>query len=76
VRKLTLRPGCPQSYTLMSTDYAHPTRLECKRLLEDMGVAVMVQNADGMAILKCRANERRGASRAYPFLPWETAWRH
>ncbi|GAA5968961.1 hypothetical protein JCM11641_000793 [Rhodosporidiobolus odoratus] len=50
------------SYTLMSTDYAHPTRLECKRLLEAMGVAVVVQNADGMAILKCRASERRDSS--------------
>ncbi|BGO91156.1 serine/threonine-protein kinase gin4 [Rhodotorula toruloides] len=54
------------SYTLMSTDYAHPTRLECKRLLEDLGVAVMVQNADGMAILKCRANERRDSSSVGP----------
>jgi hypothetical protein len=44
----------------MSTDYAHPTRLECKRLLEAIGVSVVVQNADGMALLKCRASERRG----------------
>lgn len=50
-----------QSYTLMSTDYAHPTRLECKRLLEEMGAAVSIQNANGMAILKCRVHERRGA---------------
>jgi len=42
----------------MSTDYAHPTRLECKRLLETIGVSVVVQNADGMAMLKCRASER------------------
>ncbi|GAA6039873.1 hypothetical protein JCM8097_006773 [Rhodosporidiobolus ruineniae] len=54
------------SYTLMSTDYAHPTRLECKRLLEGMGVAVVVQNADGMAILKCRAHERRDSSSVGP----------
>lgn len=46
----------------MSTDYAHPTRLECKRLLEAIGVSVVVQNAEGMALLKCRASERRGAS--------------
>ncbi|BGP15692.1 serine/threonine-protein kinase gin4 [Rhodosporidiobolus nylandii] len=50
------------SYTLMSTDYAHPTRLECKRLLEGLGVAVVVQNADGMAVLKCRASERRDST--------------
>jgi hypothetical protein len=54
-----------QSYTLMSTDFAHPTRLECKRLLESMGVSVVVQNADGMAILKCRASEKRGASLSF-----------
>ncbi|GAA5901739.1 hypothetical protein JCM6882_006054 [Rhodosporidiobolus microsporus] len=54
------------SYTLMSTDYAHPTRLECKRLLEGMGVAVVVQNADGMAILKCRVSEKRDSSSVGP----------
>jgi len=46
----------------MSTDYAHPTRLECKRLLESIGVSVVVQNSEGMALLKCRITERRGAS--------------
>lgn len=45
----------------MSTDNAHPTRLACKKLLESMGVSVAVQNADGMAILKCRVHELRGA---------------
>ena len=50
----------------MSTDYAHPTRLECKRLLEAIGVSVVVQNADGMALLKCRASERRGESSPRP----------
>ncbi|GAA5890492.1 hypothetical protein JCM5296_005062 [Sporobolomyces johnsonii] len=50
------------SYTLMSTDNAHATRLECKRLLESMGVAVIVQNADDMPVLKCRASERRDSS--------------
>lgn len=50
----------------MSTDYAHPTRLECKRLLEEMGAAVVVQNADGMAILKCRVHERRGMLASFP----------
>ncbi|GAA5963658.1 hypothetical protein JCM3765_003535 [Sporobolomyces pararoseus] len=54
------------SYTLMSTDYAHPTRLECKRLLEAIGVSVVVQNADGMALLKCRASERRDSSSVGP----------
>ncbi|GAA5881930.1 hypothetical protein JCM16303_003472 [Sporobolomyces ruberrimus] len=54
------------SYTLMSTDYAHPTRLECKRLLEAIGVSVVVQNAEGMALLKCRASERRDSSSVGP----------
>ncbi|GAA6013986.1 hypothetical protein JCM10207_000196 [Rhodosporidiobolus poonsookiae] len=54
------------SYTLMSTDFAHPTRLECKRLLEGLGVGVVVQNADGMAILKCRVSERRDSSSVGP----------
>jgi hypothetical protein len=44
----------------MSTDNAHPTRLACKKLLENIGVNVVVQNADGMAVLKCRASELRG----------------
>ncbi|GAA6064411.1 hypothetical protein JCM10212_001235 [Sporobolomyces blumeae] len=54
------------SYTLMSSDYAHPTRLECKRLLENIGVSVIVQNADGMAMLKCRASERRDSTSTGP----------
>ncbi|GAA5855207.1 hypothetical protein JCM8547_008984 [Rhodosporidiobolus lusitaniae] len=54
------------SYTLMSTDFAHPTRLECKKLLEGMGVSVVVQNSDGMAILKCRASEKRDSSSVGP----------
>lgn len=49
-----------QNYTLMSTDNAHPTRLACKKLLESMGVSVAVQNADSLAILKCRVHELRG----------------
>ncbi|GAA5837980.1 hypothetical protein JCM9279_004092 [Rhodotorula babjevae] len=54
------------SYTLMSTDYAHPTRLECKRLLESIGVSVVVQNSEGMALLKCRITERRESSSVGP----------
>ncbi|GAA5881260.1 hypothetical protein JCM3774_002867 [Rhodotorula dairenensis] len=54
------------SYTLMSTDYAPTTRAECKRVLEEMGVAVVAQNADGMVILKCRVHERRDASSLGP----------
>ncbi|GAA6047066.1 hypothetical protein JCM3770_004179 [Rhodotorula araucariae] len=54
------------SYTLMSTDYAHPTRLECKRLLELIGVAVVVQNSEGMTLLKCRVSERRESSSVGP----------
>ncbi|GAA5990931.1 hypothetical protein JCM10908_000086 [Rhodotorula pacifica] len=54
------------SYTLMSTDYANPTRLECKRLLEEMGAAVVMQHADSMTILKCRVHERRDSSSIGP----------
>lgn len=60
IGKLNRGSLAQKSYTLMSTDYAHPTRMECKRLLEEMGAAVVVQNADGMGILKCRVHERRG----------------
>ena len=66
LRRIThISATCLQNYTLMSTDNAHPTRLACKKLLENIGVQVVVQNADGMAVLKCRASELRGTSRLH-----------
>lgn len=50
------------SYTLLSTESPQVSRFACRRMLEAVGVAVVVENADGVAILKCRVNELRGAS--------------
>lgn len=46
----------------MSTENASVTRLVCKQMLEKVGVVVVVQNADGMSVLKCRVKELRGKS--------------
>ena len=43
------------SYTLMSTSNVSQTRNACKKMLEQIGVTVTVQNADGgVPSLKCR----------------------
>lgn len=44
----------------MSTEPAQATRIACKKLLENIGVSVQVQNADGVIVLKCRVSELRG----------------
>lgn len=48
----------------MSVDNATATRFEAKRLLEQQGTAVIVENADGAAVLRCRADEREAFSRS------------
>lgn len=47
----------PATYMLYSMQDSHTTRNECKRILEDMGVAVMLLQSDGMGTLKCRLEE-------------------
>ena len=49
----------PTAYTLYSTQDAYATRNECRRILENMGVAVMLLQAEGMGTLKCRLEELR-----------------
>ncbi|SCZ93314.1 BZ3500_MvSof-1268-A1-R1_Chr6-2g08603 [Microbotryum saponariae] len=42
------------SYTLMSTEDTNSTRSTCKRILESLGVIVLLANEGGSSILKCR----------------------
>ncbi|KAF7796331.1 hypothetical protein EIP86_007508 [Pleurotus ostreatoroseus] len=49
----------PASYQLYSTQDACATRQECRRILENMGVSVMLLQADGMGVLKCRLEEMK-----------------
>ncbi|KAG8929179.1 hypothetical protein FRC02_005911 [Tulasnella sp. 418] len=51
----------PASYSLLSLYDAQRTRDECKKLLRDQGVVVLVQNSDALSggILKCRLDEIR-----------------
>jgi hypothetical protein len=58
-----------QSYTLLSTETITPTRAECSRILENLGVVVTIENADGNAVLKCRVDELHGW---FGFLPFST----
>ncbi|KAK4056001.1 serine/threonine-protein kinase gin4 [Microbotryomycetes sp. JL221] len=50
------------TYTLMSTESIATSRQECLKLLSGMGVNVVVQNSDGMTILKCRVYELRDSN--------------
>lgn len=45
------------TFTLLSTYDAHTTRNECRRLLMTMDVSVMLQDAEGLGVLKCRLDE-------------------
>ena len=49
----------PATYELLSTQDAYETRRECRRILEDMGVSVMLIQAHGMGTLKCKLEETR-----------------
>jgi ribosomal protein L35AE/L33A len=51
-----------QTYTLLSVDNVVATRSECKRILENLGVFIVLENADGNTILKCRVEELFGAT--------------
>ncbi|SCV67531.1 BQ2448_5142 [Microbotryum intermedium] len=42
------------SYTLLSTEDTNSTRSMCKRILESIGVIVLLANEGGSSILKCR----------------------
>lgn len=49
-----------QNYVLLSTEDIYHTRLHCKRVLESIGATVVIENADGAGVLKCRVEEIRG----------------
>ncbi|KAI0091680.1 kinase-like domain-containing protein [Irpex rosettiformis] len=49
----------PASYQLLSMQDAGVTRRECRRILESMGVSVMLLQAEGMGTLKCKLPEAK-----------------
>ncbi|KAK7012265.1 CAMK/CAMKL/GIN4 protein kinase [Favolaschia claudopus] len=49
----------PITYTLPSTRDFYTTRNECRRLLMAMDVRVVLEDSDGLGILKCRLDESR-----------------
>ncbi|THH32026.1 hypothetical protein EUX98_g2161 [Antrodiella citrinella] len=49
----------PASYQLVSTQDAAYTRQECREILEGMGLSVVLTQAEGMGVLKCRLDDSR-----------------
>ncbi|CAL1714656.1 unnamed protein product [Somion occarium] len=49
----------PATYQMVSTEDSHVTRQECKIILEEMGLSVILTQAEGMGILKCKLEESR-----------------
>lgn len=49
-------------FTLISADDCASCRAECIKLLESFGASVIVEDADGWGVLKCRVDEIRGGS--------------
>lgn len=49
----------PASYQLLSTQDAAVSRRECRKILESMGVSVMLIQAEGMGTLKCKLPEAK-----------------
>lgn len=49
----------PAAYQLLSTQDVAETRRECRQILENMGVSVMLTQTEGMGIFKCRLEETR-----------------
>ncbi|KAJ7504479.1 kinase-like domain-containing protein [Mycena galericulata] len=49
----------PVTYTLTSTRDVHTTRNECRRLLMRMEVRVVLEDSEGLGVLKCRLDEAR-----------------
>ncbi|KAK1221087.1 serine/threonine-protein kinase gin4 [Marasmius sp. AFHP31] len=47
----------PHSYTLISTHNVFTTRNECRRLLMDMNVRVILEDSEGPGILRCKMKE-------------------
>ncbi|KAJ3790399.1 kinase-like domain-containing protein [Lentinula aff. detonsa] len=49
----------PEVYTLHSTHSVHVSRNECRRLLMEMDVRVILEDEKGLGVLKCRLDEVR-----------------
>ncbi|WWC69471.1 uncharacterized protein I206_103412 [Kwoniella pini CBS 10737] len=49
----------PATFTLISADDCASSRSECIKLLESFGASVILEDADGWGILKCRIDEIR-----------------
>ncbi|KAJ7672670.1 kinase-like domain-containing protein [Mycena rosella] len=49
----------PITYTLSSTRDVHTTRNECRRLLMRMDIRVVLEDSEGLGVLKCRLDEVR-----------------
>lgn len=47
-------------FTLISADDCASSRTECIKLLESFGASVILEDADGWGVLKCRVDEIRG----------------
>ncbi|KAJ4473871.1 kinase-like domain-containing protein [Lentinula aciculospora] len=54
--------------TLHSTHSVHTTRNECRRLLMAMEVRVILEDAEGLGVLKCKLDEVRDPSGIMPVL--------
>ncbi|KAJ3881272.1 Pkinase-domain-containing protein [Lentinula edodes] len=52
----------PEVFTLHSTHSVHVTRNECRRLLMAMDVRVILEDAEGLGILKCKLSEVRDSN--------------
>ncbi|KAL0570995.1 serine/threonine-protein kinase gin4 [Marasmius crinis-equi] len=52
----------PYSCTLTSTHNVHTTRNECRRLLMDMDVRVVLEESEGLGVLKCKMEETRDSA--------------
>ncbi|WVQ98704.1 hypothetical protein IAU59_005835 [Kwoniella sp. CBS 9459] len=49
----------PATFTLISADDCASSRAECIKLLESFGASVILEDADGWGVLKCRVDEIR-----------------
>ena len=47
-------------FTLISADDCASSRAECVKLLESFGAVVVLEDADGWGVLKCKVDEIRG----------------
>jgi hypothetical protein len=56
----------PAMFTLISADDCASSRAECIKLLESFGAMVVLEDADGWGVLKCKVDEIRGELLLHP----------